>query len=73
MTDKNGEDSKNNNVCRFCEKNIESDKFRDHGHLTGKYRGSAHSKCNINFTQDQSNIIPLIFHNFRNYDCHRFF
>ena len=25
-------------ICRFCEKNIESDKVRDHCHLTGKYR-----------------------------------
>ena len=51
-------------------KNIESDKFRDHCHLTGKYRGPAHSKCNINVTHDQSNFIPFIFHNFSNYDCH---
>ena len=54
-------------------KNIESDKVRDHCHLTGKYRGAAHSKCNINVTQKQSNFIPFIFHNFSNYDCHMFF
>ena len=28
----------------FVEK-IESDKVRDHCHLTGKYRGVAHTKC----------------------------
>ena len=70
---KDEEDYKNNNVCRFCEKFIESDKVRDHCHLTGKYRGPAHSKCNINVTQKQSNFIPFIFHNFSNYDCHMFF
>ena len=62
-----------NNICRFCEKNIESHEVRDHCHLTGKYRSPAHSICNINVTQGQSNFIPCIFHNFSNYDCHMFF
>ena len=78
MTDEDEEDYSNDNVCRFCEKEILSDKVRDHCLLTGKYRGSAHSKCNINVTQKQSNFIcknkvPFIFHNFSNYDCHMFF
>ena len=73
MTDEDEEDYRKNNICRFCEKNIESDKVRDHCHLTGNYRGPAHSKCNINVTQKQSNFIPFIFHNFGNYDCHMFF
>ena len=73
MTDEDEEDYRNYNVCRFCEKNIDCDKVRDHCHLTGKYRGPARSKCNINVTQKQSNFIPFIFHNFSNYDCHMFF
>ena len=73
MTDKDEEDYKNNYVCRFCGKFIESDKVRDHCHLTGNYRGPAHSKCIINVTQKQSNFIPFIFHNFSNYDCPMFF
>ena len=73
MTEEDKEDYRNNNICRFCEKNIDSDKVRDHCHLTGKYRDPAHSKCNINVTQNQSNFIPFIFHNFSNYDCHMFF
>ena len=73
MTEEDEEDFRNDNICRFCEKIIESDKVRDHCHLTGKYRGSAHSKCNINVTQKQSNFVPFIFHNFSNYDCHMFF
>ena len=64
MTEENEEDYKDNNICRFCEKNIESDKTRDHCRLTGNYRGPAHSKCNINVTQDQRNFLPFIFHNF---------
>ena len=60
-------------ICRFCEKEIITDKVRDHCHLTGKYTGPAHSKCNINVTQKQSNFIPFLFHNFSNCDCHMFF
>ena len=73
MTEEDEEDYKNTNSCRFYEKNIESDKVRDHFHLTGGYRGPTHSKCNINITQDQSNFIPFEFHNFSNYDCHMFY
>ena len=72
-TEENDEVYRNKNICRFCEKIIESDKVRDHCHLTGKNRGPAHSKCNINATQDQSNFIPDIFHYFTNYDCHIIF
>ena len=71
--DEDEENFENNNICRFCEKFIESDKVRDHCHLKGKYRGPAHSKCNYNVTQRQSNFIPFIFHNFSNYDCHMSF
>ena len=73
MTQEDGEDFKNNNICRFCEKNIESDKVRDHCHLTGRYRGPSHNICNINVKQKDSNFIPFAFHNFSNYDCHMFF
>ena len=73
MTEKDEEDYENNNICRFCEKNLESDKVRDHCHLTGKYRGPAHKTCNINVIQKQSNFLPFIFHIFSNYDCHMFF
>ena len=73
MTEEDEVNFRNNNICRFCENFIETDKVRDHCHLTGNYRGPAHSKCNINVTQKQSNFIPFIFHNFSNYDCHMFF
>ena len=66
------EDFKNNNFCRFCEKEILSDKVRNHCHLIEKYRGPAHKVCNIIVTQKQSNIIPFLFHNFSNCDCHVF-
>ena len=49
------------------------EKVRDHDHLTGKYRGAAHSKCTINVKQKQSSFVPIFFHNFSGYDCHLVF
>ena len=73
MTEEDEENYKNNNICRFCDREILSDKVLDHCHLTGKYRGPAHNICNINVRQQKSNIFPFIFHIFSNYDCHMFF
>ena len=73
ITKKDEEDYRKNNICRFCEKNIEPDKVRDQCHLTGGYRGPAHDKFNIIVTQDQSNFVSFVFHNFKNFDCHMFF
>ena len=41
--------------------------------MIGKNRGVAHSKCKINVTQNQSNLVPFISHNFSNYNCRMFF
>ena len=57
----------------FVKKTIESDKVRNHCHLTGKYQGPAHNNCNKNVRQKDSNFIPFAFHNFSNCDCHMFF
>ena len=48
------------------------DKVRDHCHLTGKNRGSAHQSCKFFVPQKQSEINPFSFQNFSNYDCHLF-
>ena len=73
MTKKDEEDYRNSNNCRLCGKNFECDKVRDHCHLTGNYRGPAHCLGNVNVTQKQSILTPIIFHNFGNYDSHMFF
>ena len=53
------------NVILVIKKDIRA---RDHCHITGKYRGSAHQDCNINFRLTAK--IPIIFHNLRGYDSH---
>ena len=35
------------------------DKVRDHDHATGKYRGAAHEKCNMNYFS--SRYLPVVF------------
>ena len=63
-------DFKNSTKCWICDNDyIDNDiKVRDHYHITGKYRGSAHRGCNINLKL--SHKIPIVFHNLKNYDSH---
>jgi len=35
--------------CHICEKPLDKTKVKDHDHYSGRYRGAAHSKCNIIF------------------------
>ena len=43
-------------------------KVRDHDHYPGKFRGAAHSICNLRFKTQKE--IPIISHNGSNYDYH---
>ena len=61
------------NIRRFCGKETIAIKSRDRCLLTGKKRGPAHQKCNINLTQKHSKFIPFVLHNFSIYDFHLFF
>ena len=62
--------SKKADKCHICDKQyVPADiRVRDHCHVTGKYRGSAHQDCNLNL--QLSDKIPVIFHNLRGYDSH---
>ena len=44
-------------------------KVRDHCHITGKYRDSAHRDCNIKVKLNHKIFIE--FHNLYNYDSYR--
>ena len=59
--------------CHICNKKY-TDKdirVRDHCHITGKYRGSAHQECNLKLRVNPKEVkIPVIFHNLRGYDSH---
>ena len=59
--------------CHICG-NKYTDKdvhVRDHCHITGKFRGSAHQECNLKLRIKPENLkIPVISHNLRGYDSH---
>ena len=68
---------KEQEACHICEKKFGVDKddenykdkrkVKDHCHYTGKFRGAAHSKCNLNYKVPKD--IPIIVYN-ASYDTH---
>ena len=60
MTEEDEEQYRNNTNCRFCQKIIESDKVRDHCHLTGKNTGPAHSISNM-YHRNKEDFFQLSF------------
>ena len=80
MTDEDKNDFETATHCFICDDRFnktykrekEAEKYktvRDHCHFTGKYRGCAHSICNLNFCNRYFKI-PVFFHNMKNYDGH---
>ena len=59
-------------ICWICQKEFSEAerKVRDHCHFTGKYRGAAHVKCNLQFKKTK--FTPVIIHNLSGYDSHLF-
>ena len=73
MTMENEIDFKKAIKCHICDQQY-TDKdirVRDHCHITGKFRGSAHQDCNLKLRIKPATIkIPVLFHNLRGYDSH---
>ena len=79
LTNEEKESYEKQSICYICEKIFCTDKnnekefklyrkVRDHYHYTGKYRGAAHSICNLRYKIQKE--IPVVFHNGSTYDYH---
>ena len=73
MTENDEQRFRTMNGCHICGKKY-TDKdvrVRDHYHITGKFRGSAHQECNLKLRiKPEDTKIPFIFHNLRGYNSH---
>ena len=76
LTDEEIKFYENQKQCHICEKGFfknKKDKFkhikvRDHCHYSGRFRGAAHSICNLRYNVPKK--IPVIIHNRSTYDDH---
>ena len=59
-------------IFHICQKKFRYDKnkkkVRDHCHYTGKFRGAAHSECDLGYKVPKE--IPVVFHNGSTYNYH---
>ena len=72
LTPKEMDRYKRSERCHICFKPFKEDnpKVRDHCHYTGRYRGQAHTKCNLQYKIPS--YISIAFHNLSGYDAHLF-
>ena len=75
LTDDENKSYQKQKVCYICKKEFSTDdgnkkyhKVRDHCHYTGKFRGAAHSICNLRYKTPKE--ILVVFHNGSTYDYH---
>ena len=77
LTYEENQSYKEQEACHICEEKfcIDKDdenykrkrKVKNHCHYTGKFRGAAHRKCNLNYKVPKD--VPIIIHN-ASYDTH---
>ena len=72
VTDEENKSYEKQKVCYICKKEFSTDennknefklyhKVKYHCHYTGKFRGAAHSICNLRYKAPKE--IPVVFHN----------
>ena len=66
MTNEDVEIYNDSHICWIYKEEWNTDKVRYHFPVTGKFRGAAHNKCNINLRLPKK--LPIIFHNLQGYD-----
>ena len=73
MTEQDIKDFESANKCHICDKTYvgKDVRVRDHCHVTGRFRGSAHQECNLKLQISAGKLkVPVVFHNLRGYDSH---
>ena len=69
ITPEEEEQFKQASKCWICGNLLNlQDRVRDHCHFTGRYRGAAHNRCNLQYSKP--NNISVFFHNLTGYDSH---
>ena len=68
MTNEDEEIYNKSQICSICKKELNTDKVRDHCHVTGKFRGTARNKCNLKLRIPTK--LPIIFLNLQGYERH---
>ena len=72
LTNKEIKSYQKRKVCHICKEKFCDDnnkkKVRDHCHYTGKFRGAAHSGCNLRYKVPKE--IPIVFPNGSTFDYH---
>ena len=71
MTNEDEKIYNNSHICSICKQELNTDKVKDHCHVTGKFRGATNNKCNLKLRIPRK--LPIIFHNLQGYDGHIIF
>ena len=71
MTSEDEEIYHNSHICCICKQELNTDKVRDHCHVTRKFRGAAHDNCSKKIRIPRK--LPIVFHKLQGYDGHIIF
>ena len=71
MTTQDEDIYSNLQILLICNEKLNTDKVRDHCHITDKFRGAAQNQCNLKLKISKK--LPIIFHNLEGYDGHIIF